>query len=128
MPERIQLRRVKGWRKPEGAVVVARPGRWGNPFRVGELITPDHPGWGPIAPLFAPIAYRAMQDFPVVDACHAVDLHRAWLRLAVAPSGWTWAEQARAELAGLDLCCWCPLDGCCHADTLLEVANVGFAA
>jgi ribosomal protein S27AE len=33
-PERIQLSRAKGWRKPEGAVVVARPSRWGNPFRV----------------------------------------------------------------------------------------------
>jgi hypothetical protein len=32
MPERIQLRRTAGWRKPEDAVVVARPGRWGNPF------------------------------------------------------------------------------------------------
>ncbi|MCW2756994.1 MAG: hypothetical protein JWO46_740 [Nocardioidaceae bacterium] len=32
-PKRIQLRRTKGWRKPEGAIVVARPSRWGNPFR-----------------------------------------------------------------------------------------------
>ncbi|MDT7613280.1 MAG: hypothetical protein QOF00_727 [Pseudonocardiales bacterium] len=35
MPERIQLRRTRGWRKPEGAVVVSRPSRWGNPFPVG---------------------------------------------------------------------------------------------
>lgn len=34
-PRRIQLRRTKGWRKPDGAVVVARPSRWGNPFRIG---------------------------------------------------------------------------------------------
>lgn len=32
MPERIQLRRTAGWRKPAGAVTVARPTRWGNPF------------------------------------------------------------------------------------------------
>lgn len=31
----MRLERRAGWRKPEGAVVVARPGRWGNPFRVG---------------------------------------------------------------------------------------------
>lgn len=31
-PKRIQLRRTKGWRKPEGAVVVSRPSKWGNPF------------------------------------------------------------------------------------------------
>jgi hypothetical protein len=37
-PQRIQLRRTKGWRKPEGAIVVARPQRWGNPFRIGDLI------------------------------------------------------------------------------------------
>jgi len=33
-PRRIQLRRVKGWRKPPGAVVVARPSKWGNPYLV----------------------------------------------------------------------------------------------
>jgi hypothetical protein len=30
---------------------------------------------------------------------------------------------ARRELAGRDLCCWCPLDEPCHADVLLAVAN-----
>ena len=34
-PDRIQLRRTKGWRKSAAAVVVARPSRWGNPHRVG---------------------------------------------------------------------------------------------
>lgn len=28
-----------------------------------------------------------------------------------------------AELRGLNLACWCPLDQPCHADTLLELAN-----
>lgn len=31
--------------------------------------------------------------------------------------------QIRAELAGRDLACWCPLDQPCHADVLLEIAN-----
>ena len=31
-PKRIQRRRTKGWRKPEGAVNVTRPGPYGNPF------------------------------------------------------------------------------------------------
>jgi hypothetical protein len=31
-PNRIQIRRVKGWRMPSGAVHVGRPSRWGNPF------------------------------------------------------------------------------------------------
>jgi hypothetical protein len=36
MPQRVQLSRRKGWRKPEGTVTVARPGYWGNPFVIGE--------------------------------------------------------------------------------------------
>lgn len=32
-------------------------------------------------------------------------------------------EDARAELAGRDLACWCPPDQPCHADVLLEIAN-----
>jgi Domain of unknown function (DUF4326) len=36
VPNRIQLSRRKGWRKPPGAVVVARPSRWGNPYRVAD--------------------------------------------------------------------------------------------
>jgi SAM-dependent methyltransferase len=36
-PVRIQLSRAKGWRLPADAVSVARPGRFGNPFRVEML-------------------------------------------------------------------------------------------
>ena len=32
-PKRIQRKRTKGWRKPEGVVNVTRPGKWGNPYR-----------------------------------------------------------------------------------------------
>jgi Domain of unknown function (DUF4326) len=35
-PQRIHLRRTKGWRKPDGAIVVARPTKWGNPYPVAE--------------------------------------------------------------------------------------------
>ncbi len=35
MPVRVQLSRRRGWRLPEGAISVARPTRWGNPFRIG---------------------------------------------------------------------------------------------
>ena len=37
MPQRLQMRRTRGWRKPPEAVYVGRPTRWGNPFRVDEL-------------------------------------------------------------------------------------------
>ena len=35
-PRRIQLRRAKGWRKPAGAITVARPSKWGNPYPVAD--------------------------------------------------------------------------------------------
>lgn len=34
-PIRVQLSRRKGWRMPPNTVKVARPTKWGNPFRVG---------------------------------------------------------------------------------------------
>ena len=34
LPRRHQCKRVKGWRKPEGAIYVTRPGIFGNPFPV----------------------------------------------------------------------------------------------
>lgn len=35
----------------------------------------------------------------------------------------TTLANVKAELAGRDLVCWCPLDQPCHADALLELAN-----
>lgn len=32
-------------------------------------------------------------------------------------------EDVKRELRGRDLACYCPLDGPCHADVLLEIAN-----
>jgi Domain of unknown function (DUF4326) len=34
-------------------------------------------------------------------------------------------DQARRDLAGRDLACWCPLDQDCHADVLLAAVNGG---
>jgi len=99
MPERIQRRRTKGWRMPEGAIYVGRPSKWGNPFRIGH--TYNGPGL-------------------IRDAAHAVETYRAWLGMndyGDDPLDFT-------ELAGHDLACWCP-DQPCHADVLLEIANSG---
>jgi len=113
MPERIQLSRRKGWRKPAGTVTVARPSQWGNPFKVGSSVRVG--------------VYEFSDDLHRVDIrdrAHAVEIYRRWL----AGRG-DIQEQARVALAGRDLACWCPLvdsDGQpvpCHADVLLELAN-----
>jgi uncharacterized protein DUF4326 len=96
-PRRLRLGRAPGWRLPAGAVAVARPGRWGNPYRVGD------PWRG----------FRA-----ATDPAHAVALYRSLI--ASSP---TFRALVRIELAGRDLACWCPLDALCHADVLLTIAN-----
>lgn len=116
-PKRIQLRRTKGWRKPEGAVVVARPSKWGNPWKVGEVVEHANP------------YYRKLAGEQPIDAAMAVELYRAWITprwLAtddpelVSMLG---PDLAVAELRGKDLCCWCPEGQPCHADVLLDLAN-----
>ena len=98
MPHRVQLRRCKGWRMPEGTVKVDRTTRWGNPFTPADC--------GSIAA--------------------AVARHTQWMQgAATAPDGRTPPEtsEIRRELGGRNLGCWCTLDGPCHADLLLEIAN-----
>lgn len=158
-PKRIQLRRSKGWRKPEGAVVVSRPTKWGNPFGYRQhtgLVryqpaTPDQVDYeGRIS------AHGMRHDYYAADGtitefwvrygtrAELVDFYRRALTetdtpgmRAAFPGGlgkWLgrWVngkrvyitlEDVRRELAGKDLCCWCPLDKACHADVLLEIAN-----
>ena len=98
MPKRVQMTRHKPWRQDNpDAVIVARPSKWGNRYKVGERF------------------YTANGGCALVrDRAHAVEL-------------FTNSRDARrwdmAELRGKDLACWCPLDQPCHADVLLEVAN-----
>jgi len=94
MPVRVQLRRTKGWKMPPGTVSVARPGKWGNPFRIGTAA--------------------------IRNAEEAVRVFRLWIveGIIVGPR-----PPNASELRGKNLACWCPLDKPCHADVLLELAN-----
>jgi hypothetical protein len=101
-PKRIQLKRQKGWRKPPNTVVVARPTKWGNPYRIGSKLT-DY--WGP------------GQVLQVKDAAMAVELYEALIQAR------HWVGPDPDELRGKNLACWCPLSQPCHADVLLRLAN-----
>lgn len=125
-PQRVQQRRTKGWRKPEGAVSVARPSKWGNPFRAvrdgGFQCVVDHRGarW---SRLVCSTDRDGLRREMVQTAVDLFALH-------IGPMGNyeyddEMLQRLRRDLAGKDLMCWCPLDQPCHADVLLELANGG---
>jgi hypothetical protein len=59
----------------------------------------------------------------VADRATAVARFREMIEGGYDVSVYPPREEIRAQLAGHDLACWCPLDGPCHADVLLEIAN-----
>jgi hypothetical protein len=139
-PQRIQRRRTRGWRMPEGAVYVGRPTKFGNPFRAYKC---GCCGYWDVRD--DSITYLVNHDYvrrPEVRADHstwttkreatreAVRLYHDelthWLggRLDWDPG---FAEAVQG-LRSRDLSCWCPLDQPCHADVLLEIANKGGAS
>lgn len=103
---RIQLRRTAGWRMPEGAVHVARPGFWGNPFRHGDRAV--------AARLFRVWLTGCMRTSDMLDAkpvrSNLPGLRQVMLRQL-------------PNLRGKTLACWCPVGAPCHGDVLLELAN-----
>lgn len=89
--QRIQQRR--GRKLPEGVRSVARPSRWGNPFRVSRTGDPE--------------AHR-----------EAVEAFRRYLEDRP-----DLVEAARKELRGRSLACYCDPGVGCHADVWLAVVN-----
>jgi hypothetical protein len=97
MPQRIQRKRIKGWRMPANAVYVGRPTKWGNPYYLGSLRKPGGE----------------------LGMSQVIENYRHW----ILGGGVGKDKLDPKELRGKDLACWCPLDQPCHADVLLELAN-----
>ncbi|WP_208180114.1 DUF4326 domain-containing protein [Sinorhizobium medicae] len=113
-PIRLQLSRRKGFdlqahsKSINGLEVVhvGRPGPWGNPFVVGKH----------------------------GDASYCVDLYKALLagllRVGADPeiqaleSTRRFVAENADELRGQNLACWCRPGTPCHADVLLQIANL----
>ena len=111
-PLRIQLRRAAGWRMPANTVSCARPSLLGNPWPASRF-----------------------------GQSQAVALHEIWLRepnaQALGYAGDLAGKlnalrdavlQEIPRLRGMNLACWCALPAlgqrdCCHAATLLRLAN-----
>lgn len=119
LPERIQLRRTKGWRKPADAIVVARPTRWGNPYHPDDYPTSqafqtvEGEWWTQHEP-WSTRLYWAYCDFQSMIRNHPERR---------AEFGYPSDEEIIEHLGGHPLCCWCPPEVLCHADILLTIAN-----
>lgn len=96
-PLRIQRKRTRGWRMPDGAVYVGRPTRWGNPFETAD-------------------EFRLWMQHNISFEIE----YRDFMRLVPIRQE---IEAGLAELRGRQLACWCPLTRPCHADVLCELAN-----
>ena len=101
MPKRIQRKRTKGWKMPKNTIYVGRPTIYANPFKITEDRDAND-------------VVIAFNTWLTVDGCHA---NMESKKLAILNNLY--------RLKGKNLACWCPLNKRCHADILLELANIG---
>jgi len=99
MPQRIQRRRVKGWRLPPNTICVGRGGKWGNPHKITDYVGTDN-------------------ERRSASIKHWLyDLDRGALSYN--------RDDIVRELRGKNIACWCPIGSPCHGDALLAIANRG---
>jgi hypothetical protein len=110
MPQRLQRKRTKGWRKPDGAIVVSRPSKYGNPFHTHVDGFRVHP------------AFCATIHYLWIEARLLPELAAIFVGCNPMPVPPT-KDEIRRDLAGHDLLCWCGEGSACHADMLLHIAN-----
>jgi hypothetical protein len=109
-PRRIQRKRTRGWRAPEGAVNVTRPGKFGNPITL-DMISPD-------------IDRNTAQKILVREFENWLNGSDAWVNDA--PRRRRLLDDL-CELRGKTLMCFCAEGDPCHGDVLLRMANAGSA-
>jgi len=102
-PRRIRFIRWAGAALPDGAKLITRPGRYGNPFTVKECGSQQ----------------RAVQRFRIFLSTRRQP-----------PAGWINPypsypddERIQFDLGGYDLACACRDGTPCHGDVLLTIAN-----
>lgn len=112
-PQRIVLSRRAGFDLQATSLAlnglpaqsVARPGPWGNPFTIADVMA-------------------EMGVDKAAAQAEAVARYGRWVRgqlvTGAAPPA---LEDIRAALAGKNLACWCRAGTPCHADALIDLAN-----
>lgn len=117
VPKRITLSRQAGFRLGEDAINVARPSKWGNPFKIGDTYSRGDWQFDIFCALHPNIKNLGLITPSREDVVEAFGFY-----IHEAPALWIAAFE---ELPGHDLACWCKPDQPCHADLLIELTNGG---
>lgn len=100
-PLRVQRSRRKGYKLPDGTIVVTRGTKWGNPFKTADAFEE----W--------------LSSGKIPDRSLLIeDLTDGMLRMRRHAM-----LESIGELKGRQLACFCTLDTKCHADVLAKMAN-----
>lgn len=87
---------------PPNTVKVDRTTRWGNPF----LVTPDRDN------------AEAVRLFSAL-----IEANESWTVVLRGKAQQVTLAEAKQQLAGKNLACWCRPDLPCHVDRLLKLVN-----
>lgn len=99
MPKRIQRKRTRGFRLPPNTVCINRPGRFGNPFKIGDTYRDDN----------------NQTQIITREVCLELFRVHAKAKLAADPH---WLDPIRdADY----IACFCPETEPCHGDIYLEL-------
>lgn len=109
---------------PANTVKVCRPGKWGNPFRIGGYFKVGGVGKAPFGTWLwmeraiwkpADIDDALATGFMLVEnQSQAVEMFERLMKFH------PWDVE---ELRGKNLACWCKPGTPCHADVLINIAN-----
>lgn len=115
-PVRVQRKRTKGYKMPPNTKSVTRPGKFGNPYKIGMhniFDIKDRTG-------------KSLKDYLIEkngeNKYHTIEDCLLAYRQKINGSQ-AMQRVVKHYLKGKNLACFCPLDKPCHADILLEVAN-----
>ena len=110
------MKRVKGFKLQEESrkingllcVLVSRPSKWGNPYKIGNIVEIS--------------SNTPIKRIQLTSAEAVVSMFEEYLGYEEMIESNLW-KSMKKELKGKNLACWCPLDQPCHADVLLKIAN-----
>lgn len=106
--KRIQRKRTKGFKMPENTIYVGRPTKWGNPFKITELVTREK-----AVEFYKECILNNTMAYYYFDEIYATEMYNHF----------KYISEHLYLLKGKNLACFCPLDKPCHVDVLIELLN-----